>query len=82
MIQFWPIARGLLGRIFFLIKQTSMRRGCFASISFFPLVMPSGKNGIIGEMRLDMLRGMADTLMATKQKDGQRLGSLMSLLVH
>lgn len=29
VIQFWPIARGLLGRTFFLIKQTSMRRRLF-----------------------------------------------------
>lgn len=28
-----------------------------------------------------MLRGMADTQMATKQKDGRKLWSLMSLLV-
>lgn len=50
------------------------------SLSFL-LVTLSGENDIVGEMWLGTLKGMADTQMMTKQKDGKKLWSLVSLLV-
>lgn len=66
----------------FLPDKTDLheKANLLPSLSFL-LVILSEENGIVGEMCLGTLRGMAATRMATKWKDGKKLWSLVSLLV-